>query len=142
MLFIVVLIAGGIIWISRSSKSDDNSEVAQEVIIDSISSTEAVPEYVASDYETTEEATEDSVEVPEPVEEEYSGDRSTTVYVPSAERYTSSEAYDIYPEYIPDERLGDDWKASESVQRAIRNGDIECMIKGEGEIQTVDYYCK
>ncbi|MDE6537472.1 MAG: hypothetical protein K2M13_05480 [Muribaculaceae bacterium] len=59
---------------------------------------------------------------------------STKVHIPTASGLTSSEAYEIYPSYIPDERIGEKWQQSEVVRKAYMNGEVEARIEGYGTI--------
>ena len=64
---------------------------------------------------------------------------STKVYIPSASGLTSSEAYDRYSSYIPDERIGEKWQQSEIVRKAYMNGEVEARIEGYGTIDGYPY---
>ena len=57
------------------------------------------------------------------------------IYLPDVSKYTSSEAYEVYPAYVTEHRFGDSWATVDVVQDAVRNGVVECFVKGEGDIE-------
>lgn len=113
----------------------------QAVVADSIYVKAETPE-IAKVVEIEAEVVEDSValdsieaEVAEIVEAPSEDSEVKRIYLPSVAKYTSSEAYDVYPAYISDEKFGDSWASVDVVQDALRKGNVECFIKGEGDIE-------
>ncbi|MDE5791770.1 MAG: hypothetical protein K2H96_11160 [Muribaculaceae bacterium] len=137
LLLLGVIVIIGVIWGLRSCGSSgiNGDEVA---VSDSVSYIEEItPTYIYTDTVAVEEVFEDSAET---IETNYAEEEDIPrISVPTASNYTASQAYEIYPQYIPDERLGDEWNESEAVQRAKANGEIECVVRGDGSIEDYSF---
>lgn len=123
-------LVGIISWISKNSGSRDALAVDSDSVVE--------VEYVE---EIVEEAVEDSLwsdtvaAAAAEVAEAPAADDITRVYLPNISHHTSSEAYDMYPAYVTDEKFGDSWATTSIVQDAARNGYVEYFVKGTGDIE-------
>lgn len=144
LLFIGVIIVGGVILMIRSCGSDNSSKssamdnnIEDVTVADSaVSIGEVEPIYLRDTVYITdpemEEGDDDNQEMHDLAEQEFS-----QVYIPDATYNTSSDAYKIYPAYIPDEKIGEEWNSSAVIKRARSNGEIDYIVIGEG---TIDGY--
>lgn len=135
ILLVGVLIGVGI-WMFRSCK--DNKQVAEEYAVNVVEEAPAEVEVI----EEVEDIVEDTAVLDtlvavaaEVVEVPAAETEVKRIYLPTVSKYTSSEAYDVYPAYVTEEKFGDSWATVDVVQDAVRNGMVECFVRGEGDIE-------
>lgn len=136
IIIFLVMLVGLCIWLFRSCGSD--TQESMQVKVDTVYIEKEEPEYI-EEIEDVVFDTEpvDTIEVAAAEIVEAPSDQSeiSKIYLPSVSAYTSSEAYNVYPSYITEEKFGDAWATSNVVQQAIVNGDVEYFVKGEGDIE-------
>lgn len=141
ILLVIAILIGVCIWLFRSCGNNTQAATADSTYVAEVPK-EATVEISKEMSEEIEDIVEDSIVcdtvvavVAEVVEAPSEDSEVKRIYLPSVAKYTSSEAYDVYPAYISDEKFGDSWASVDVVQDALRNGNVECFIKGEGDIE-------
>ncbi len=136
ILLVLIVLVGVGIWIFRSC-----GEKKVEATENTVSVVEEAPDEVEV-IEETDEIVEDTAVfdtvvavAAEVVEAPGVESEVERIYLPEVSKYTSSEAYHVYPAYVTEHRFGDSWATVDVVQDAIRNGMVECFVKGEGDIE-------
>ncbi len=126
------VIIGIVFWISNddsdNNASNSNGSTVESTYVEEVPVEKETVEEVVINQEPTDIAEETNENV-EPISEDL-----PKVYLPIAENHNSSEAYDIYPSYLTDEKMGDDWRSTDLIQNAIKNNSVAFYADGEGDI--------
>lgn len=136
ILLVLAILAGLCVWLFRSCGGNKQASEADTI---------GVVEEAPAEVEVIEEA-EDIVEdtavadtvaavAAEVVEAPVAETEVKRIYLPAVSKYSSSEAYEVYPAYVTEEKFGDAWATVDVVQDAVRNGMVECFVRGEGDIE-------
>ncbi len=145
-IILVIIIIGVFIWTFRSCSNIPNSElvVIRDTVYvseDSISESriaETTDQLILSDYSSTDNDSVDTdyVVAVDPVDDpEEFQEVTEKIFVPLAEYYNSSEAYEVYPSYITDEKIGEDWKSSNIVRNSVKAGEVNYYVSAFGDIE-------
>lgn len=126
---------GAIIWIYKGVTGNNRNSIyasdSGPVYVD-VAPVEVVDieENGASYEESTDTVVEEAVEVVEVPAEEI-----PPIYLPLIDNYNSSQAYEVYPSYLTDEKMGEDWISMNLIQNAIHDNNITYYASGEGDIE-------